>query len=171
MLGFFVGLHANFVDAVGNVLLLRGFQRFRQRIIKDDTLARIGHQFVDQNHLRRRLVLQTVEPRFTLFDIPLQRLGLCQLHLFLLHQLVVAGVQFRQFALKRGAGSGVLFDRDLVFEVDNLGIEVQNIRPRFFQGPNGGFPFGQRFREVALNLDLLLIKHGQLALKQLLDHV
>ena len=57
-LRFLIGLHTNLVDPVRHILLLRGFQGFGQSIVQNNTLLRVRLQLVDQNHLRRRLVLQ-----------------------------------------------------------------------------------------------------------------
>ncbi len=126
-LGFLVGLDPDLVDPVGDVLLLRGFQRLGQRIIEHDPLLGVRLQLVDQHHLRGRLVLQAVDPGLALFDIAFKGLAVRQLDLFLLHHLVVLGIELGQIGLQLGARGGVLFDADLVFQLDDLRVHAQNL--------------------------------------------
>ena len=70
-----IGLHADLVDAVCHVLLLRSLERFGQRVIKHHALLCVGLQLVDQHHLRCCLVLQAVDPGLSLFDIAFKGLA------------------------------------------------------------------------------------------------
>ena len=166
-----VGLDPDLVDPVRDVLLLRGLERFRECIIKHHALFRVGLELVDQNHLRRRLVLQTVDPGLALLDIALKRLALGKLDLLLLHHFVIGLVEVGQFSLKLSARRRVLLDRDLVLQRDDLRVHRQDLRPQALQFAHGHFPLIQRFGEVGFNLRLLFIQDRQLPLEQLGDHV
>ena len=162
-----VSFHADFVDLVGHVLLLRCFQRFGQSIIEHDPLFRVRLQLVDQHHLRRRLVLQGIDPGFALFDIALQRLRFRQLDLFLLHQFVIARVRSGQLSFQRRALRRVLFYGNFIFQRNNSGVHAGNFRLHTLKVGHGHFAFLQGARQVGFHFGFLFVQHCQLAFKQL----
>ena len=166
-----VRFDANLVDAVGDVLLLRCFQRLGQGVIQHDALLGVCLQFVNQHHLRRRLVLQTVDPGLTLFDITLQRLGLRQLDLFGLNQLVIAGVQRGKLAFQLSAHTSVLFDANLVFQCDNRRIHALHFGAYTLQLCHSNFAVGQGGGQIAFDAGLLIVQHFQLTLQQARNHI
>ena len=109
-----IGLHADLVDAVRHVLLLRCLQRFCQRIIKHHALLGVRLQLVDQHHLGGGLVLQAVDPGLSLFDIAFKGLAVGQLDLFILNHLIVGTVQRGQFGFQGRALGRIRFRGDLV---------------------------------------------------------
>ena len=170
-LGFLVGLHADLVDAVGDILLLGCLQRLGQRIIEYHALFRVRLQLVDQHHLRRRLVLKAVDPGFSFFDIPLQGLRFGQLDLFVLNQRIIRGIYLSQFSFKRSPGCRVLFDTDLVFQFDDFGVHRNDLCFDRLQLADSRFALVQRLRQVHFDLVFLLIQQVQLALKKVHDDV
>ena len=115
--------------------------------------------------------MQRVDPSFTLFDIALQRLGFRKLHLLVLHQFVVFGVQLSQFRLKFGPRGCVLLNADLILQRDDCRIHAANLGPHAFQLGHDHLALIQRAGQVRLNTRLLLIQHIELTLQQLHDHV
>ena len=170
-LGLLVGLDPDLVDPVRHVLLLRRLQAGSQRVIKHHPLLGIRLQLVDQHQLRRRLILQRIDPGLALLDVPLQRLRLRQLNLLFLHQPVVLGVEGGKLRLQLGPRRRVLLDRNLVLQLDQLGVHAGDLGAHRFQRKDGFFAFGQRAGKVVLHPGLLHIQQIQLPLQQLHDHV
>ena len=166
-----VGLDPDLVDPVRHVLLLRGFQRFRQGVIQDHPLLGIRLQLVDQHHLGRRLILQRIDPGLALFDIALQCLRLGQHDLFLLDQLVIAHVQGGEFGFQLGAGGGILFDRNLVLKLDDPGVHRADLGAHGLQLTHSRLAVDEGALQIDLDLGLLLVQHDQLVFQQAHDDV
>ena len=166
-----VGLHADFVDAVGDVLLLGRLERLGERVIEHNALLGVGLQLVDEHHLGRSLVLQAVHPGLALLDIALERLALGELDLFVLHHGVVARIQIGQLGLELGSRRRVGFVGDLVFECNDVGVHGLNVAAQALQFAHGKLALVQCFGEVGLDLHFLLFQNGKLAFEQLGDHV
>ena len=111
------------------------------------------------------MVLQTVDPGFTFFDITFERLRFRQLDLFLLNHLIILAVQGLQFSFQLGPRSSVLFNGNLTLKLDNLGIHRQNISTKRFKPADGFFTLDQCAGKVFVNADLLFVQRGQLALQ------
>ena len=109
-----IGLHADLVDAVRHVLLLRSLERFGQRVIKHHALLCVGLQLVDQHHLRCCLILQAIDPSLALFDIAFKGLALGQFDLLILNHLIVCTVHRSQFGFQDRALGSIRFRGDLV---------------------------------------------------------
>ena len=170
-LGFLIGLDADFVDAVGHVLLLGGFQRLGQRVIQDDPLLGVGLQLVDQHHLGRGLVLQAVDPGLAGLDIAFQRLRFRQRHLFVLDQRVMFLVGIRQFGFQPGAVAGIGGRGDLVFQLDQARVHRLDPLAQRFQRVDGGLAFVERAGQVGFDPGLLFVQLIQLTLQQLGDDI
>ena len=166
-----VGFHADLINAVGDILLLRGLQAGRQSVIQNHPLLGVRLQLIDQNQLRGGLIGQTIDPSFTFFDITLQRLAFRQLHLLVLHQRIVTPVQSRQFSFQLGARTRVLLNRDLVFQFDDLRVHAANFGAHRFQRHHRRFTFRQRGAKVGLDRRFLAVQHIELALQQPHDDV
>ena len=115
--------------------------------------------------------MQRIDPGFALFDIAFQCLAFGQHDLLLLDQFVVAHVDRRQFSFQLGPGGGVLFDRNLVLQLDNLGVHIANLGPDRLELPDSRLTVDQRALQVRLDLGLLLVQHDQLVFEQLDDDV
>ena len=166
-----IRFYADLVDAVCDVLLLRGLERFGQRIIKHDTLLGVRLQLVNQHHLRGCLILQRIYPGLALLDIALKRLALGELDLFLLCQFVIARVRSGQFGFQLGARGGVQFIGNRIFQLDDVGVHRLKVTANCFQFGHRQFAFIQRLCQVAFDLGFLVFEHAQLAFEQLHNHV
>ena len=94
-----------------------------------------------------------------------------QLHLFVLDKRVVFGVHRGQIGFQTGADGCILFDRNLVFQLDDARIHSGDFGAHRLQRRNSTFAFGQRVAQIDLDLGFLDVQHVQLALQQPHDHI